>query len=177
MILPHIRKGTTPAPGQTPSFAPACSIFRRYLKGKGLKFTPERAMVLDAVLAEEGLFDAERVAANLRAQGHRGSRATIYRTLSHLHFAGILKQVFFDSTQTYYEVIAGRETSDYLVCVETGRVVEFNSPRVRELCDEICREFGFDRVSHQLQIFGVSPKARGSNPTPEKDPARGEPNG
>jgi Fur family ferric uptake transcriptional regulator len=159
-VLPHIRKGTTPARGQAPSFAPACSIFRRYLKGKGLKFTPERAMVLDAVLAEEGLFDAERVAANLRAQGHRGSRATIYRTLSHLHFAGILKQVFFDSTQTYYEVIAGRETSDYLVCVETGRVVEFNSPRVRELCDEICREFGFDPVSHQLQIFGVSREAR-----------------
>lgn len=153
------RVARLPAGAPAP-FAPVCSIFRRYLRGKGLKFTPERAMVLDAVLAEEGLFDAERVAENLKRQGHRGSRATVYRTLGHLHDAGILKQVFFDSTQTYYEVIAGRETSDYLVCVETGRVVEFDGRRVSALCEEICREFGFEPVSHQLQIFGVSPEGR-----------------
>src|SRR5688572_9476506 len=77
-VLPNIRKGAAAAAssGGAPSFAPACSIFRRYLRGKGLKFTPERAMVLDAVLAEEGLFDADRVAENLKSQGHRGSRAT-----------------------------------------------------------------------------------------------------
>lgn len=164
-VLPHVRKAVA-APATT-SFAPVCAVFRRYLRGKGLKFTPERAMVLDAVLAEEGLFDAERVAANLRTQGHRGSRATVYRTLGHLHEAGILKQVFFDSTQTYYEVIAGRETSDYLVCVETGRVIEFNSPRLRALCEEIGRELGFEVVSHQLQIYGMRAQPAGENPGPE----------
>ena len=158
-VLASIPRTAKPAGAAAP-FAPVCSIFRRYLRGKGLKFTPERAMVLDAVLAEEGLFDAERVAENLKRQGHRGSRATVYRTLGHLHDAGILKQVFFDSTQTYYEVIAGRETSDYLVCVETGRVVEFDGSRVAALCEEICREFGFEPVSHQLQVFGVSPEVR-----------------
>ena len=38
-----------------------CAIFRRYLHGKKLKFTPERAMILDAVLRKTGLFEAERL--------------------------------------------------------------------------------------------------------------------
>ena len=158
-VLSSIPKSAVPRRPVT-AFAPACATFRRHLKTAGLKFTTERAMVLDAVLDEPGLFDAERVVDNLKAVGHRGSRATVYRTLSHLHDAGLLKQVHFGGSQTYYEVVVAGETKDYLVCVETGRVVAFQSERLKALSEEICREFGFDPIHHQLHIFGVSPEAR-----------------
>src|SRR5437763_10500476 len=92
-----------------------------------------------------------------------------YRTLIHLQDAGILKQVFFDNKQSYYEVIAGRQTYDYLICVATGKVIEFSSEKVRRLCEEICREHGFDPLSHQLHIYGVSSEGRGQG-----EPAAGE---
>jgi Fur family transcriptional regulator, ferric uptake regulator len=92
--------------------------------------------------------------------GHRVSRATAYRTLAHLQDAGILKQVFLDNKQSYYEVIAGRQAYDYLICVATGKVIEFSSEKVRRLAEEICREHGFESISHQLQIYGVSPEGR-----------------
>ena len=116
-------------------------------------------MILDAVLRQSGLFEAEKLLAELQKLGHRASRATTYRTLSHLQDAGILRQVFFDNKQSYYEVIAGRQSYDYLICVETGRVIEFNSEKLRNLRDEICREHGFAALSHQFHIFGVSPEA------------------
>jgi Fur family ferric uptake transcriptional regulator len=141
-------------------FEPVCAVFRRYLHGSKLKFTPERAMILDAVLRQTGLFEAERLVAELQRLGHRVSRATAYRTLAHLQDAGILKQVFFDNKQSYYEVIAGRQTYDYLICVATGKVIEFNSDKLRKLRDEICREHGFEPMSHQFHIFGLSPEAR-----------------
>ena len=141
-------------------YEPVCAIFRRYLHGEKLKFTPERAMILDAVLRKTGLFDAEGLVNDVQRLGHRVSRATAYRTLAHLQDAGILKQVFFDNKQSYYEVIAGRATNDYLICVETGRVIEFSSDRLRKLRDEICREHGFDPVSHQFHIFGISPEGK-----------------
>ena len=106
------------------------------------------------------LFEADQLVRDLEQLGHRVSRATAYRTLAHLQDAGILKQVFFDSKRSYYEVIAGRQTYDYLICVETGKVIEFNSERIRRLCEEICREHGFEALSHQLQIYGVSPDAK-----------------
>lgn len=139
-------------------YEPVCAVFRRYLHGQKLKFTPERAMILDAVLRKEGLFEAEQLVTDLKQLGHRVSRATVYRTLNHLHDAGILKQVFFDNKQSHYEVIAGRGAHDYLICVETGRVIEFNSDKLRKLRDEICAQHGFEPMSHQFHIFGVGPR-------------------
>jgi Fur family ferric uptake transcriptional regulator len=159
-ILPSLPRQSTKAKQESLPYEPICAIFRRYLHGEKLKFTPERAMMLDAVLRKQGLFEAEQLVDDLKQLGHRVSRATVYRSLSHLQDAGILKQVFFDNKQSYYEVIAGRQAHDFLICVETGRVVEFHSEKLRALRDEICREHGFDPISHQFHIFGVSPQAK-----------------
>jgi Fur family ferric uptake transcriptional regulator len=158
-ILPNLPR-VSAARREAMPYEPVCAIFRRYLHEQKLKFTPERAMILDAVLRRSGLFEAERLVADLKQIGHAVSRATAYRTLAHLQDAGILKQVFFDNKQSYYEVIAGRQTYDYLICVATGKVVEFSSEKLRRLRDEICREHGFSPLSHQFHIFGLSPEAQ-----------------
>ncbi len=159
-ILPSIPKVGAGAQRTALPYEPVCAIFRRYLHEQKLKFTPERAMMLDTVLRKTGLFEPEGIANDLKALGHRVSRATVYRTLSHLQDAGIVKQVFFDNRQSYYEVIVGRETHDYLICVATGRVIEFNSDRLRKLRDDICREHGFKPLSHQFHIMGISPEGQ-----------------
>ena len=159
-ILPNIPRSAAGGPRREAApYEPVCSLFRRYLHGERLKFTPERAMILDAVLRKEGLFGADELVTDLKSLGHRVSRATAYRTLSHLQDAGILKQVFFDNKQSFYEVIAGRQAYDYLICVATGKVIEFSSDKVRRLRDEICREHGFEPLSHQLHIYGMSSEA------------------
>ena len=157
-ILPSLPR-VSPVARESAPYEPVCAIFRRYLHGQKLKFTPERAMILDAVLRQNGLFEAERLVNDLKQLGHDVSRATAYRTLAHLQDAGILRQVFFDNRQSYYEVIAGRQTYDYLICVATGKVVEFSSEKLRRLRDEICQEHGFSPLSHQFHIFGVSSEA------------------
>lgn len=154
-ILASLPRVTADPSRQTLPYEPICAIFRRYLHEQKLKFTPERAMMLDAVLRKNGLFEPEGLVDDLKKLGHRVSRATVYRTLSHLQDAGILKQVFFDNKQSYYEVIAGRQTHDYLICVETGRVIEFNSEKLRQLRDDICRQHGMEPLSHQFHIFGI----------------------
>jgi Fur family ferric uptake transcriptional regulator len=141
-------------------YEPVCAIFRRYLHEQKLKFTPERAMMLDAVLRKSRLFEPEELIADLKALGHRVSRATVYRTLAHLQDAGVVKQVFFDNRQSYYEVIVGRETHDYLICVTTGRVVELSSDRLKKLRDDICKEHGYQSLSHQFHIFAISPEGQ-----------------
>jgi Fur family ferric uptake transcriptional regulator len=162
-LIPSLQKYAAEGQRQVLPYEPVCAIFRRYLHQQKLKFTPERAMKLDAVLRKQGLFDPEQLASDLKALGHHVSRATLYRTLSHLQDASILKQVFFDNKQSYYEVIAGRQTHDYLICVATGRVIEFSSEKLRQLRDEICREHGFEPLSHRFQIFGLSAEGKKSD--------------
>ena len=159
-ILPTLPKVAAAPQRESAPYEPVCALFRRYLHGQKLKFTPERAMILDAVLRKQGLFQAESLVEDLKSLGHRASRATVYRTLAHLQDAGVLKQVFFDNKQSYYEVIAGRSAYDYLICVATGKVIEFSSDKLRKLRDEICAEVGFDPISHQFHVFGLSPEGK-----------------
>ena len=135
--------------------APLCAIFRRFLKKRGLKFTAERAMILDTVLAKEGLFEAEQLLYEMRQADHRVSKATIYRTLKHLVESGIIREVFLDSKQSHYQMIYGRKPMDYLVDAGTDKVTEFYSPQLIELRQKICEQFGLDAIGHRMVIYGV----------------------
>jgi Fur family ferric uptake transcriptional regulator len=142
--------------------APLCSIFRRYLKRQGLKFTTERAIILNSVLQKQGVFEADRLVIELRGHERRVSKATIYRTLKHLQDAGIITEVLLDARQAHYELTYGREPKGHLVCLETKRVIEFPLAELAALRDRICAEHGFDAVSARLVIYGVSPEAKQS---------------
>jgi Fur family ferric uptake transcriptional regulator len=112
---------------------PICAIFRRFLKRQGLKFTTERAQTLDVVLGKEGVFEAEDLLEEMKAAGHRVSRATVYRTLKHLLEAGIIREVLIDSNRAHYELAFGRAPKGHLVCVETQRIVEFPTTELNAL--------------------------------------------
>lgn len=141
-------------------YQPICSIFRRFLKKRTLKFTEERAKILDSVLAKEGIFEVEQLSHEMAQAGHKVSKATIYRTVKHLVEAGIIQEVLLDSKQARYQLIYGRKPMDHLVCVETDEVIEFFSPELIALRDRICREHGFEPSGHRFLIYGVSAAAK-----------------
>ncbi|MHC4828510.1 MAG: Fur family transcriptional regulator, partial [Planctomycetota bacterium] len=93
---------TTPPPppgGPAETTAPLCAIFRRFLKSQRLKYTPERADVLEAIIERDGVFEVDQLLMDMRGRGHRVSKATIYRTVKLLQDAGIITQALFDSKQ------------------------------------------------------------------------------
>ncbi|HEX7008526.1 MAG TPA: Fur family transcriptional regulator [Phycisphaeraceae bacterium] len=148
-----------PAP-EADLILPLCAIFRRFLKRKGLKFTTERAMILNAVLNKAGVFEAEELFEEMRAASHRVSKATIYRTLKHLREANIISEVLIDSRHAHYQLSFGREDKGLLVCLETNQIIEFAAPELAKLRDRICQEHGFEPVSFRFVVYGVSPEAR-----------------
>ncbi|MSR43781.1 MAG: transcriptional repressor [Phycisphaerales bacterium] len=142
------------------SMVPLCSVFRRFLKSKGLKYTIERADVLDSIIARDGVFEAEELLLELRRRGHRVSKATTYRTIKLLQDAGIIVQALFDSKQAHYQLIYGKEPRDHMVCMKTGKLVEFQSAELTKLRNRICTELGWSPVGHRFQIYAVSPEAK-----------------
>lgn len=140
--------------------APLCAVFRRYLKSLGLKYTPERADILNAIIELDGVFEVEQLLADLRAAGTRVSKATVYRTIKLLHDAGIIMPALFDARQSHYQLIYGKAPRDSMVCVETGRAIEFADPRLVELSQRVCAEHGWEPVGHRFQIFALSPEGR-----------------
>ncbi|MDH3585080.1 MAG: transcriptional repressor [Phycisphaerae bacterium] len=161
-MTPPASPDSSPALPSPAIIQPLCSIFRRFLKQQGLKFTAERAKILDAVLSKDGLFEAEQLKNEMREAGHKVSKATVYRTIKHLIEAGIIQEVLLDSKQAHYQLIYGRKPIDYLTNVETHEVIEIQSPQLLELRDRICRDHGLEPVGHRFLIYAVP--GRGDGP-------------
>ncbi|HJN72170.1 MAG: hypothetical protein HOC93_08780 [Phycisphaerae bacterium] len=138
--------------------APLCSVFRRYLRSQDLKYTPERADILDAIIAEVGLFEAESLMDSMRRDGYRVSKATLYRTVKLLREAGIIQEVTIDGKQSHYQLIYGRKPIDALVCMRTGKRIEFSSDEVVAISNKLCKEHGWDLAGHRFVIYATSPE-------------------
>lgn len=144
-------------PSEAAALAPLCSVFRRCLKAKGLKYTPERADVLNAIIERDGVFEADQLLLDMRQRGYRVSKATIYRTIKLLQDAGIITQALFDTKQSHFHLVYGKQPRDFMVCMRTGKHVEFTSPELVALRDRICRELGWKPMGHRFQIYAESP--------------------
>jgi Fur family ferric uptake transcriptional regulator len=78
--------------------------------------------------------------------------ATVYRTVNLLKEKGILERHTFADGRSRYETTGG-EHHDHLIDIETGDVIEFTSPEIERLQEEIARRHGFRIVSHKLEIY------------------------
>jgi Fur family ferric uptake transcriptional regulator len=134
---------------------PLCSVFRRKLKSEGLKYTPERAHVLDAIVRMDGLFEAEGLLDSLRSGGHRVSKATVYRTIRLLQDAGIIQRILFNEDQSHFQLVYGRRPNDLLIRLDSRKAEEVALPEVVELVERVCRQRGLEPRGHRLQIFAV----------------------
>ncbi len=133
-------------------------VFREYLKGKGLKFTRERELILKDISSRYGHFDPEELYIGMRKKGLKVSKASIYRTLPLLLESGLIEQVERTEKHAHYEQTFGRNHHDHMLCISCGNVIEFYSEALEDLQKKICRKKGFEGVTHTLEIKGYCGK-------------------
>ncbi|MFO0862075.1 MAG: Fur family transcriptional regulator [Phycisphaerales bacterium] len=133
---------------------PVCAVFRRTLKGAGLKYTLERAQILDSVMRQPGLFHADELIRGLKDEGFRVSKATVYRTLKLMQDSGIIQRVLFDDDDAgRYQVVFGTSAVDLLIRTDNGEATQIEIPELKALCDRLCESRGLELKGHRLQIF------------------------
>lgn len=157
-------------PAETPQaiIEPLCAVFRKALKAEGLKYTAERAHVLDAVVRREGLFSADQILADLKR--HRVSKATVYRTIRHLLDAGIIHRVLIDAhhatatTGGLYQLAYGSRTDDLLIHLDTLTAEPITDPTIvaglAKLRDQLCTTKGLDAKGHRFTIYATTKPTR-----------------
>ncbi len=137
---------------------PLCAVFRRTLKAEGLKYTPERAHVLDTIMRIDDIFEADRLLEEVRATGFRVSKATVYRTIKLMLDAGIIQRVLSEGDQARYQLAYGNQPHDLIVRLDSGETIKINLPELVELRDRACAAHGLKAEGHRLQIFAVANK-------------------
>jgi Fur family ferric uptake transcriptional regulator len=123
------------------------------LRVDGVRVTRQRLAILHVLREASDHPRAEDVLTRARLQDPSVSQATVYRTLAMLEKAGTVLRNEFDGAGARYE-LADRQHHDHLIDLDTGAVVEFQSPRIEQLQAEIAAELGYDIEWHRLELYG-----------------------
>ncbi len=101
---------------------------------------------------------AEDVYKRLLNSGEEVGLATVYRVLTQFESAGLVIRHHFDSGHSVFELDRGVH-HDHMVCLKTGKVIEFQNERIEELQEEIAEKHGYTLEDHSLVLY-VKPKKK-----------------
>jgi len=125
------------------------------LKKAGLKATLPRIRILQ--ILEESVqkhLSAEEVYKILLEGEEDVGLATVYRVLTQFESAGLVIRHNFDSGHSVFELNLGRH-HDHMVCLKTGKVIEFENLEIERLQKEIAESYGYILEDHSLVLYVV----------------------
>ena len=129
------------------------------LRDAGLKVTSPRLKILEVLEnGEERHLSAEGIYRALLENGHEFGLATVYRVLAQFEGAGLVDRHNFEGGMSVFE-LADRSHHDHMICLETGKVIEFVDDRIEQLQKEIAERHGYTLEDHTMVLY-VRPKSR-----------------
>ncbi|MEP2775766.1 MAG: transcriptional repressor [Luteolibacter sp.] len=124
-----------------------------FITRKGLRRTGQRERIAEAAFSRDEHFTADELFERVRKVDGETSRATVYRTLSLLVEADLLRQIDLgDSQVTYDPNFHDKPSHNHLVCIDCGKVVEFEDGNVDIQTDCLTRRLGFKTVRQSIKI-------------------------
>ena len=117
------------------------------IKRAGLKITELLGNAASRHLSAEDIYKI------LLANGDEIGLATVYRVLTQFESAGLVNRHHFEGGQAVFE-LASDDHHDHMICVRTGKVVEFFDEVIEQRQRDIARQHGFEITGHSLILYG-----------------------
>lgn len=135
--------------------------FEEFLQSRGKRTTAQRRIIVDEVFKRHDHFDAEDLILHLTnvAAGRRVSRPTVYRTLSEMVDAGLLRSMTLGG-RTVYEHDYGYPQHDHLHCQKCNKLIEFRSDEVAQIGEALAAQYQFRVTGHRLIFTGICADCR-----------------
>jgi Fur family ferric uptake transcriptional regulator len=133
----------------------------RLLRQADLRVTPQRVLLLEIIRENEGHLDADEIYRLARDRSPRISLSTVYRTLSLLKDMGLVRELDFDEDHRHYELCDSSEyRHHHLYCLDCETVIEFESPLVMELMEQLAQEHDFEIADCRVAVAGYCARCR-----------------
>jgi Fur family transcriptional regulator, ferric uptake regulator len=128
-------------------------IFAAYLADHHLKRSEQREAIVDAFLRSDRHLSVDDLLRLVQKRRPDVGRTTVYRTLKLLQSAGLAQELELRG-ETRFEREYNRAHHDHFICQSCGDIIEFSSPEIERIQDEIATGLGFVIDGHRHQIFG-----------------------
>ncbi len=128
-------------------------VLASYLTRTRKKRSAQREFILDAFLRAGPHVSVEELLRRVRRSHPEIGRTTIYRTLKLFQDAGLASELLLGD-EARFEPKWKRDHHDHFVCRVCGEIIEFNSPEIERVQEEIAASLGFVVEGHRHHIFG-----------------------
>lgn len=129
------------------------------LRNAGLKVTLPRLKILELLESSDRRhMSAEDIYRKLIDLKEDVGLATVYRVLTQFEAAGLVRRHHFEGGSAVFELERGHH-HDHMVCLETGKVIEFVSEEIEKLQHAIAEKHGYLVEDHNLVLY-VRPKKK-----------------
>ena len=123
------------------------------LREAGLKVTLPRIRILEIFEESDTKhLSADEVYKKLVEAGDEVGLATVYRVLTQFESAGILLKQNFENGHSVYE-LTPNDHHDHMVCLKTGKVIEFTNEIIEEQQEKLASERGYKIEDHRLVLY------------------------
>lgn len=131
--------------------------FVEALQSEGIKLTSQRQAVFTNIMSSSDHRECDDIYQSLSKQGVAVSRATIYRTLDILEKYNLIRKLVIASPvgdgKAKYERKIGKKHHDHMICIETGKIIEFENDEIEKLQEDEAKKHGYEVVKHVHQLF------------------------
>ena len=140
---------------------PPMEQFAQFLQRRGKRITRQRRLIVETVFSHHDHFDADELMGHLQEliAKREVSRPTVYRTLSELVEAGLLRKMTLGG-RSVFEHEYGYPRHDHLYCQVCNRLIEFQSDSLERLRDKVARQHDFQVVGHRMFVTGICSDCR-----------------
>lgn len=136
----------------------ALQFLREKAKEDGMRHTPQRDAIVEALFSAGGHMTVDELYAVLHKKHPEMGIATVHRTLKLLCRYGLAEEMKIGNSKAKYEAKLGKEHHDHLICVNCGTIIEVHDERIEELQSIMANKEDFKPLYHSLEIFGLCKK-------------------
>ena len=129
------------------------SKFVQALKSENIKLTPQREAVFTDIMSFDSHRECDDIYNSLSEKGLSISKATIYRTLDILVKYNLIRKLVIGDGKAKYEPKIGKPHHDHMICIETGKIIEFDNDEIERLQEEEAEKRGYEIIKHVHQLF------------------------
>jgi len=129
-------------------------------EGIGERVTWQRRLLLDLISQAGGHLDADELFRRAKEREPRISLSTVYRNLRLFKKLGLVDERHLSENHHHYEIKSPSEHY-HLVCLGCGRVIEFESPLLQRIENQIRRENRFEVTGAEIRLQGYCSRCRG----------------
>ncbi len=131
------------------------------LKEKGLKLTPQRRLIVDAIHETDVHLTAEEIIALVQSKMPEVHKSTIYRTLELLEKTGCVFKSDLGDHAVYHHAEEGHH--HHLVCSQCGSTIQCDEEIFIPMEKTLAERYGFSVDFKHMVITGICGECRGTN--------------